>query len=67
MRVRKMVGLFLIVMGLARVFQSLSEHAPPGRTGNSLYVFLNAFLFTLGTALVWWDAKWFNSDPRADD
>jgi hypothetical protein len=67
MSVRKMVGLFLIVMGLVRVFQALSEHAPAGRAGNSLYVFVTALLFTLGAALVWWDGKWWNSDSPAQD
>jgi len=67
MSVRKMVGLFLIVMGLVQIFQGLSEHAPAGRGGNSLYVFVTALLFTLGAALIWWDGKWWNGDSHAQD
>jgi len=67
MNARKMAGLFLIVLGLARIFQALSEHARPEHTGSSLYVFLTAFLFTLGAALVWWDSKWWNVDSHARD
>jgi hypothetical protein len=67
MNARKLVGLFLIVMGLARIFQSLSGHVQPGQAGSSLYVFLTALLFTLGAALVWWDGKWWNSDSHTHD
>jgi hypothetical protein len=67
MNARKMSGLFLIVMGLVRIFQSLSAHVPPGRAGSSSYVFLTALLFTLGAALVWWDGKWRSVDSHAHD
>jgi hypothetical protein len=62
-----MSGLFLIVMGLVRIFQSLSEHVQPGRTSSSLYVFVTALLFTLGAALIWWDGKWWNGDSQTHD
>ncbi|MCA1565027.1 MAG: hypothetical protein LC803_05220 [Acidobacteria bacterium] len=64
MSARKMSGLFLIVMGLVQIFQAFSAHVPPGRLSNSLYVFVTAFLFTLGAALIWWDGKWWNGDSR---
>ncbi|HEY1404793.1 MAG TPA: hypothetical protein VGB05_11740 [Pyrinomonadaceae bacterium] len=67
MNARKMFGLFLIVTGLVRIFQSLSEYAPPGRAGDSLYVFFTALLFTLGAALVWWNGKWWNVDSHTHD
>jgi uncharacterized membrane protein YccC len=59
-----MSGLFLIVMGLVQIFQSLSAHVPPGRLSNSLYALVIALLFTLGAALIWWDGKWWNGDSR---
>jgi hypothetical protein len=67
MSTRKMFGLFLIVMGLVRIFQSLSAHVPPGRAGNTLYVFFTALMFTFGAALVWWNGKWWNSDSQTHD
>jgi hypothetical protein len=67
MNTRKLTGLFLIVMGLVRIFQSLSGQALTGRAGNSLYVFVTALLFTLGAALVWWDNKWLNGDSHTRD
>jgi uncharacterized membrane protein HdeD (DUF308 family) len=67
MNTRKLVGLFLIVMGLARIFQALSEHAQAGLAGSSQYVFLTALMLTLGAALVWWDGRWRRSDSRAHD
>jgi hypothetical protein len=62
-----MSGLFLIVMGLVRIFQSLSGHVPPGRASNSFSVFLTALLFTLGAALVWWDGTWLKGDSHRHD
>jgi hypothetical protein len=62
-----MSGLFLIVMGLVRIFQSLSGHVPPGGAGSSFYVFFTALLFTLGAALIWWDGKWWNGDSHTHD
>ncbi|HZH90196.1 MAG TPA: hypothetical protein VEX70_06175 [Pyrinomonadaceae bacterium] len=67
MSARKLSGLFLIVIGLARIFQVLSEHAPPGRTGSSPYVFLTTLMLTLGAALVWWDGKWLSGDSHTHD
>jgi hypothetical protein len=67
MSARKLFGLFLIVMGLVRIFQSLSGHVPAGRAGNSFYVFLTALLFTLGAALIWWNGTWLNDDSRTRD
>ncbi|HEX8632815.1 MAG TPA: hypothetical protein VF703_01540 [Pyrinomonadaceae bacterium] len=67
MNARKLFGLFLIVMGLVRIFQSLSIHARPGGAGSSLYVFFTALLFTLGAALVWWDGKWWSDDSHTRD
>jgi uncharacterized membrane protein YfbV (UPF0208 family) len=64
MSIRKMSGLFLIVMGLVQIFQALSQHALPGRLGNSLYAFVTALLFSLGAALIWWDGKWWNKDSQ---
>ncbi len=60
MSIRKMAGLFLIVMGVIQVFQALSWHAPAGRLSNPLYAFITALLFTLGAALIWWNGKWRN-------
>ncbi|HEY9404149.1 MAG TPA: hypothetical protein VIQ24_15940 [Pyrinomonadaceae bacterium] len=67
MSARKMSGLFLIVMGLVQIFQTLSGHIRPGRAGDSLYVFFVALLFTLGAALIWWDGKWWNGDSHTRD
>lgn len=64
MSVRKMSGLFLIVMGLVQIFRAFSTYVPPGRLSNSLYAFVTALLFTLGAALIWWDGKWWNTDSR---
>jgi uncharacterized membrane protein HdeD (DUF308 family) len=67
MNARKMTGLFLLVMGLVQIFQAFSDHAPAGRAGSSTYMFVNALLFTLGAALIWWDGKWWNVDSRTRD
>lgn len=67
MSARKMFGLFLIVMGLVRIFQSLSGQVPPGRAGSSLYVFFTALLFTLGAALVWWNGRWWKAASHTHD
>ncbi|HEY0083575.1 MAG TPA: hypothetical protein VGB61_12345 [Pyrinomonadaceae bacterium] len=67
MNTRKLTGLFLIVMGLVRIFQSLSGQGQTGRAVSSLYVFMTALLFTLGAALVWWDNKWLNGDSHTRD
>jgi len=62
MSIRKMAGLFLILLGLIQVFQALSWHAPAGRLGNPLYAFVTALLFTLGAALICWNSKWRGSN-----
>ena len=64
MSVRKMAGLFLIVMGFVQVFHALSEHAPPGRASSTLFMFITALLFTLGAALIWWSGKWWNGNSQ---
>ena len=67
MSARKMMGLFLIVMGLVRIFQVLSQSAGPGRADDSLFVFVTALLFTLGAALIWWDGKWWHDHSHTQD
>ena len=67
MSARKLIGLFLIVMGLAQIFQFLSQHARPGRMGDSLFVFVTAFMFTLGAALVCWNGRWWNAQSHTED
>ena len=64
MSVRKMTGLFFILMGLIQVFQALSWHAPAGRLGNPLYALVTALLFIIGAALIWWNGKWRNGDSH---
>ena len=58
MNIRKLAGLFFIVMGLVQIFKALGEHAPAERLGNPLYAFVTALLFTAGAALIWWNGKW---------
>jgi Mg2+ and Co2+ transporter CorA len=67
MSARKLSGLFLIVMGLVQIFQALSKYRQPGRTSDSLFVFVTALMFTLGAALVWWDNKWLSGDSPTHD
>lgn len=64
MSIRKMAGLFLIIMGLIQIFQALSWHTPAGRLSNPLYAFITALLFTLGAALIWWKGKWGNGNSH---
>ncbi len=64
MSIRKMAGLFLIVIGLIQVFQAFSWHAPAGRLSNPLYAFVTALLFTLGAALICWNSKWWDGNSH---
>lgn len=64
MNIRKMSGLFFMVMGLIQVFQAFSRHAPPGRIGNPLFMFITALLFTVGAALIWWNGEWWNGNSH---
>ena len=64
MNIRKMAGLFFIVMGLVQVFHVLSEHAPPGRISSPLFMFITALLFTVGAALFWWNSKWWKDNSH---
>ena len=61
MSIRKMAGLFLIVMGLIQVFHALSDHTPAGTLSRPLYALVTALLFTGGAALIWWKGKWGNN------
>ena len=61
MSIRKMAGLFLIIMGLVQVFHALSDHTSPGTLSRPLYAFVTALLFAGGAALIWWKGKWWNN------
>lgn len=68
MNTRKLVGLFLIVMGLTRIFQALSVDGQTAlAAAGSHYVFLTALMLTLGAALVWWNGKWRHADSHTQD
>lgn len=67
MSTRKLIGLFLIVLGLARVFQAVSEQGQMSLAGNSHQVFLTALMFTVGAALVWWNGQWRHADSHTQD
>ncbi|HKP71643.1 MAG TPA: hypothetical protein VJT82_01815 [Pyrinomonadaceae bacterium] len=55
MRIRKMAGLFLIIMGLIQVFHALSSHTSDAqRLSSPFYAVVTALLFTLGAALIFW-------------
>jgi len=58
MSIRKMAGLFLIIMGLVQVFHALSDHTPAETLSRPLYAFVTALLFTGGAALIWGQGKW---------
>ena len=61
MSIRKMAGLFLIIMGLIQVFHALSEHTTADKLSHPLYAFVTALLFAGGAALIWWKGKWSNN------
>ena len=60
MNIRKLAGLFFIVMGLVQIFKALSEHTPAEPLGIPLYAFVTALFFTVGAALIWWNGTWRN-------
>lgn len=60
MSIRKMAGLFLIVIGLAQYIYLLTNYAPPGRAILPLY-FIAVLLFTVGSVLFRWKGKWGNN------
>ena len=55
MNLQKMLGWFLIVMGLVQIFRAIHLNTNYGREVGSFYVFVTALLFTAGAAL-WWRA-----------
>ncbi|HJR09664.1 MAG TPA: hypothetical protein VJ842_20555 [Pyrinomonadaceae bacterium] len=58
MSIRKLAGLFFIVMGLVQIFHALSDHTSAETLSRPLYAFVTALLFTIGAALIWWNGKW---------
>jgi hypothetical protein len=53
MNPQKMLGWFLIVMGLVQIFRAIHLSANYGREVGSFYAFVTALLFTAGAALLW--------------
>ena len=57
MNPQKMLGWFLIVMGLVQIFRALHLRANYGHEVGTFYVFVTALLFTAGAAVLWRAAR----------
>ena len=53
MNAQKLLGWFLIVMGLVHIFRAIYFSTAQGREVGSIFAFITALMFTVGAALLW--------------
>jgi hypothetical protein len=53
MSAQKLLGWFLIVMGLVHIFRVIYLNSVQGREVGSVFAFITALMFTAGAVLLW--------------